>query len=292
MGIIAISRGSYTRGKDIAERVAQRLGYKCISREIVLKASEDFSVPEIKLLNAIQDSPSILDRITRGKEKYITFFRSALYNRLKQDNIVYHGFAFHFFLKDIPHVLKARIISDLEDRVGIVKERDGVSQKEALRFIQGIDLQRSKWGRKLYGIDVSDPSLYDLVLNTARFPMEYIVELICRTAQLERFQTTPASRRAMEDLALAAEVETLLFNIKPRAEVCIENGFISLKTETQVSPDSPLVDSMEKIMKMIPAVKGIKVVTTRHPDDRSVCIGDPGSASTEGVAATFFTELG
>ena len=43
MGIIAISRGSYTKGKTIAEKLAQRVGYQCISREVLLKASEDFS---------------------------------------------------------------------------------------------------------------------------------------------------------------------------------------------------------------------------------------------------------
>ena len=292
MGIIAISRGSYTRGKDIAERVARRLGYRCISREILLEASKDCNIPEIKLLHAIQDAPSILDRITRDKEKYIIFFRSALYNRIKEDNVVYHGFAFHFFVKDIPHVLRVRINADLEDRLGIVMERDNVSRKEALRSIENVDLQRKKWGRRLYGIDVSESMLYDLVLNATRFPQEDIVDLICRAARLKHFQTTPASKRAMEDLALAAQVETLLFNIKPRAEICIENGFVSLRTEAQVNQNSPLVNSMEKIMKMIPAVKGIKVVTAGHPDDRAVCIGDPAGASVRGVDRTFFTELG
>ncbi|MBW1943607.1 MAG: cytidylate kinase-like family protein [Deltaproteobacteria bacterium] len=292
MGIIAISRGSYTKGKTIAEKLAQRVGYQCISREVLLKASEDFSIPEENLLRAIEDAPSFLDRITRGKEKYITFFRASLYNSLKLDNVVYHGFAYHFFLGDIPHVLKVRIITDLEDRLAMVMERDDLSRKGALRFIENIDQQRSKWGRKLYGIDVSDPNLYDLVLNTGRITEEDATDVICRMAELPRFQTTSASKKAMEDLALAAEVETHLFNVRPRVEVCIDNGFISLKTEAQVSQDSQLVNKIEEIMKMIPGVKGIKVVSSKDPDDRSVCIAEPGGASTEGGAPTFFTDLG
>ncbi len=292
MGIIAISRGSYTRGKKVAEKVAQRVGYQCISREVILKASEDFSIPEESLLRAIEDAPSFLDRITRGKEKYITFFRASLYSSLKPDNVVYHGFAYHFFLGDIPHVLKVRIITDLEDRLGIVMERDKLSRKEALRSIYNIDQQRIKWGRKLYGIDVADPNLYDLVLNTGRITEDDAADVICSMAQLPRFQTTPASKKAMEDLALAAEVETYLFNVRPRVEVCIDNGFISLKTEAQVSQDSPLVDKIEEIMKMIPGVKGIKVMSSKDPDDRSVCIAEPGGSSTDGGAPTFFTDLG
>jgi hypothetical protein len=39
MSVITISRGSYSHGKEIAEKVAQKLGYECISREIILEAA-------------------------------------------------------------------------------------------------------------------------------------------------------------------------------------------------------------------------------------------------------------
>jgi hypothetical protein len=39
MGVITISRGSYSKGKEIAEKLAQKLEYDCISREILLQAS-------------------------------------------------------------------------------------------------------------------------------------------------------------------------------------------------------------------------------------------------------------
>ena len=49
MGIITIARGSYSHGQEIAEKVAQKSGYDCISREVILEASEEFNIPEIKL---------------------------------------------------------------------------------------------------------------------------------------------------------------------------------------------------------------------------------------------------
>ncbi len=69
MAVITISRGSYSRGKEVAEKVAQKLGYECIAREIILEASEEFNIPEVKLIRAIHDSPSILNRFAYGKEK-------------------------------------------------------------------------------------------------------------------------------------------------------------------------------------------------------------------------------
>ena len=62
--IITISRGSYSRGKKVAEKVAKELNYECISRDILLEASEHFHIPEIKLVRAIHDSPGILNRFS------------------------------------------------------------------------------------------------------------------------------------------------------------------------------------------------------------------------------------
>ncbi|MBS3779973.1 MAG: cytidylate kinase family protein [Desulfovermiculus sp.] len=49
MAIITISRGSYSRGRQVAEKLGQRLGYKVISREVLISTSAQFNIPEIKL---------------------------------------------------------------------------------------------------------------------------------------------------------------------------------------------------------------------------------------------------
>ena len=78
MAIITISRGSYSRGKEIAEKVAARLGYSLLSRDILLQASEEFNIPEIRLVRALHDAPSVLERFTHGKERYVSFIQQAL----------------------------------------------------------------------------------------------------------------------------------------------------------------------------------------------------------------------
>ena len=56
MSIVTISRGSYSKGKDVAEKLAQKLQYDCVSREILLEASEEFNIPEISLVRADRKS--------------------------------------------------------------------------------------------------------------------------------------------------------------------------------------------------------------------------------------------
>jgi len=62
MAINTISRGSYSRGKEVAEELAKRLGYECVSRDILLEASTEFNIPEIRLVKALHDAPSVLER--------------------------------------------------------------------------------------------------------------------------------------------------------------------------------------------------------------------------------------
>ena len=145
MAIITISRGSYFRGKEVAEKLAQKLGYACLSREILLEASEEFNIPEIKLIRAIQDAPTILDRFFGEKEKFVAFIRAALLKHVQKDNVVYHGLFGHFFLQDIPHVLKVRIVGDLEARVADEVKREGISAAKAREILTRDDAERRKW---------------------------------------------------------------------------------------------------------------------------------------------------
>ena len=55
MSIITISRDSYSHGKEVAEKVAKKLGYESIARDIVLEAAGEFHIPEIKLKRALHD---------------------------------------------------------------------------------------------------------------------------------------------------------------------------------------------------------------------------------------------
>ena len=257
MSVITISRGSYSHGKAIAEKVADKLGYECVAREILLEASKEFNIPELKLFHAIHDAPSILNHFIYGKEKYIAYIQATLLKHLQKDNVVYHGFAGHFFVKHIPHVLKVRVTADLKDRIRIVRDRDRVSQKEALRLIIKLDDQRKKWGVQLYGIDTSDPNLYDLVVHVRKITEEDAADIICNTVGLEHFQTTSESQQAIDDLCLADNVRAALIKLKPDIDVSAQNGVVDIKTREMESKEWELVQNMENIAARIPGAKGI-----------------------------------
>ncbi len=251
MSIITISRGSYSRGKEVAEKLAQKLSYECISRDVLLEASDQFNIPEIKLIRAIHDAPSILERFTFGKERYMAYIRAALLKSVQKDNVVYHGLAGHFFLQGIPHVLKVRIIADLEDRIREEMRRENTTEAEARAIIKKDDEERRKWGQHIYGADPWDPSLYDMVLHIKTLSVEDAVNVILCVLGTPSFKTTPESQKLLDDLALAARIEAALVEEFPTVKVTAENGEIAIHMKSSLAEDPEVAGRIKRLANRV-----------------------------------------
>ena len=246
MSIITISRGSYSRGKEVAEKLAQSLGYQCLSRDILLEASELYNIPEIKLVRAIHDAPSILERFTYSKESYVAYIRAALLRHVQQDNVVYHGLAGHFLLQEIPHVFKVRIIADLDDRVKEEMKRENISAEEARRILLKDDEERRKWSKTVYGIDTWDPSLYDLVIKIKGVTVEGAVDII-KCSLKGPFQTTPEGQKLVDDMSLAARIEAALIHDIPSIQVEARGTEVFIYLKKDLWKDKELVSRIKRL---------------------------------------------
>ncbi len=207
MSVIVISKGSYSHGNEVAAKVAQRLDLKCISRDLLIGASKKFNIAELRLIRAIEDAPSFLEKYTFGREKYIKYIKAAILNELAKGKVIYHGFAGHFLVRDISHVLKVRIIADMEERIAYMMKRENVSKDDAVQLVKKVDEERTKWSLKLYGIDNWDSRLYDLVINIGKVTLDHAVDLVCQTMQLKAFQPTAESQKQVEKKAREALLE-------------------------------------------------------------------------------------
>ena len=57
MSIITISHEAFGDGRAVAERVAAILGYPCMSREVLVKASQRYGIAETKLVEVLEEKP-------------------------------------------------------------------------------------------------------------------------------------------------------------------------------------------------------------------------------------------
>lgn len=279
MAIISFSRGSFSHGKEIAECVAVKLGYECISQEILLEASQFSHVSEDKLFHSLHDAPGLIDRISHARERFVDWFKAALLEHLAKDRVVYHGLAGAVLLGNVPRILKVRVIAGVEERVKLVQRRLNLSRKKALDRIAYEDRNRAEWYRTIYQKDMNDPFLYDMVLHIGRLTIDDACDIVCQTASGDSFQTTAQSRAALVDLALANHIKVVLEGVC-KADVTVKDGIVHirvsgqrLKTDGVSSPKvkhqvqdqirEDLYDQISALVTDIPGVKDIDCAIER-----------------------------
>lgn len=74
--------------------------------------------------------------------------------------------------------LKILLTAPLETRVARIADRDDIPYEEARReTITREGSERARY-QEYYGIDISDPSIYDVVLNTAKYDLDGVVGVL------------------------------------------------------------------------------------------------------------------
>lgn len=270
MAIVTISRAVYSRGKEVAEKVAERMSYDCISREVLLDASDKFAIPEIKLERAIHDAPSILDRFSHGRQSYIAYIQSELTKRVCGDNVVYHGLAGQFFLRGIDHVLNVCLFANLEDRIAEEIKQKGGTEEDARGLILKDDQERRKWTQTLYGVDLYDPTLYHLVITVGRLSTDDAVELICHTLNTSKFSATSTSKRKMQDLMLASSVKAALIDTFTDISVSCDFGNVVIHTKSSNRQVEKIQEQAKTLSQQLDGINNIEVHAGAHAPKNAV----------------------
>jgi len=256
MSIITISRGTFSGGKLIAECAADRLGYECVSREVMLEAAQKYGVSADQLAAAVEKAPRFLDRLGRHRDAYLAFFRATLCDWALRDNIVYHGHAGHFLLAGVDHVLRARVVAPIEYRIEAAMKRLSASRQEATAHIEKVDQERRKWTHFLYGVAWEDSHHYDVVLNLEKMSVETACETLAQLVGRADFQPTPESRAAMQALAIKSRVLAALAADPRTADASVDVMVEGAKVILQGSVG--MKSTLDAIPEVVQGVAGVE----------------------------------
>ncbi len=258
MSIVTVSRGTFSGGRNLAECVAEKLGYRCVAREVLTKAARQYGVDEEKIYKSLIEKPGFLERRTLERIHYTAYIQAALCSEVQGDNVVYHGHAGHLLLKGIPHVLRVRVIANMEQRIKAAMERQGLGREEAIEHIEHVDAGRAKWVKYLYGVDWSNPSLYDLVINLDHVSIASACDIVYASVALGEFETTPESQRMMDDLVISTEARARIARDGSigDAEVELEAhaGVVSIAGTAGSMEEA---DKIKQIVRSTPGVTGV-----------------------------------
>ena len=171
--------------------------------------------------------------------------------------MVYHGLAGHFFVQKIPHIMKVRILANLEDRVKEEMKRENISADQARHILVRDDIERRKWSLALYGLDTWDHRFYDMALHLETIGIDDAVETILHMIQRPCFQTTSESRQMLDDLSLSAQVEAALVNEYPKVKADATRGAVYVSIRGSIVDEKRI---SEKVRQMLSDIEGVEKV--------------------------------
>jgi cytidylate kinase len=92
--------------------------------------------------------------------------RDTILRLASRGNVVLIGRGAHAIASGREDVVHVRLVASLDDRVEYYRQMRDVPKRIALRAIRDEDRARRRYIKQYFGVDIEDPLLYHLVINT------------------------------------------------------------------------------------------------------------------------------
>lgn len=182
---ITISREVGALGTAVGTAIGERLGWPVYDRTIVEKIAEEIRQPAFHL-QAFDERPAhwlddcltaLSSRYKVNADVYLKYLIGAIRGLGKVGHCVIVGRGANCILPP-ESTLRVRLVAELPDRIRVMAQQHGVSEKEAAALVEKTDRERDHFVRQRFGQNPADPHLYDLLLNTSRLNVEECAEII------------------------------------------------------------------------------------------------------------------
>src|SRR2546429_3498430 len=216
MAIIVISHQMGAGGPEIGMALAQRLGYRYVNQELLLDAARRYGLAEEKLSHLEESKPTLFERFDPETRHHIPGLQTTQFEFAEKDDAVLMRGGGQWLLRGEPHALRVRLIAPFEHRVKQWIKRttemtgETPNQRAAADLVRRDDVEKSGRMRYLYEVDIADPTLYELVVNTEKMKYEAAVAVIEGFVRRPDMATTDAGRQMVVSWALASRVQVAL----------------------------------------------------------------------------------
>jgi cytidylate kinase len=264
MAIIAICRGTKSGGDALAQCLAESLQYPTLGREVVQTAATEMGVPPEDLGEMMEGKPGILGRVSVLRRVYVGAVRAALADAAAAGALVYHGLAGGLLLRGAPGVFCVRLIAPVELRVQALRESHRMDQAEAESYIRDVDDARTRWVKILYGEDIHDPALYDMVPNLETFTISEVCEMVTAAVSRPEFEISGDRLADLKDFRIGCRVRLAL--LEDIGTQSLDLDVSSRRGTVEVFGNAPMLKTGEvgdRITEIAGAVPGVEQVRLR-----------------------------
>ncbi|MDR3567956.1 MAG: cytidylate kinase family protein [Syntrophobacteraceae bacterium] len=194
MAVITVFREPGAMGKEVAARIAGRLGFSLVDRAKLVQLSGEVDLDEARLLHveeAISKGGGKIDPETEG---YARLFQDLIAQLAEEQDLVVLERGAQGLFRDRPGTLHVRFVAPRKFRVAQVKNREGLSERNALRLVRTLEAERTRYLRALYHLSAADPTLYDLTLRMDRVSVEQALNIIVTAVEEMGIRQAPREK--------------------------------------------------------------------------------------------------
>lgn len=183
--MISISREFGTGGHHIAAMIAEDLGIKLYDRALLDHVAEENGL-DVQHLERYDERPKI-PIISRRVNGHSNSLEDALVHMQTEflqkkadegESFVVVGRCAETALQGREGLIKVFILGDRESKLENVKNKFGISDKEALRKMKRHDMRRKAYHNRHSEMKWGDSRGYDLCINDSKLGVKKTVELI------------------------------------------------------------------------------------------------------------------
>jgi cytidylate kinase len=239
MPIIIISSETEQSAQQIAQATADALGYQCIGPELLSEIAAKYGIPADKLSEALGNEQSRFRKMrAKRRSQLLAYIEAEVLDRLMADNIICWGLASHLYVQGVSHAMKVRLLANSAQEAEMIAQQRGVSIQRAAKQIQNAIQKQEQWALSAYGLNESESSMYDLVINQGQIDPDEAVRTIAGAVAYRKFKPMTYSIKSLAENALAAKVKTKLLETLSDIRVQARDGRVvvtskALKRERQ-----------------------------------------------------------
>ncbi len=206
--VISVVRQVGSAGEEVAQSVAQKLGFRYIDYQIIQDAAREAGV-SAETVSEAEHTPSLMTRILEALARnpsmpvaawadpvplstsplitstdYRTFVEDVIRDLAAQGNCLIVGHAAQVILKDRHDTLRVLVTGSTQFRVRRVMSGMAVDEKTALKTVEKTDAERVDYFKRFYDTGYLSPWTYDLCINTDHMSPAQAADLIAHAATL------------------------------------------------------------------------------------------------------------
>jgi cytidylate kinase len=201
--LITVSRQYGAGGSDVAQRVADALGWRVVDNELVERVASRAGLTPETVAELEERAPSFMERLARvlasatpelfppptgtvpehSEGDLVRLTEAVVAEMAAEGQVVLVGRAAPAVLDRAEGALHVKLVASPVYRIRVTAERYGLDPKDAERIMRETDANRERYHREYYGRDWNDPLNYHLVLNTERLGLEGAASIIVAEVQ-------------------------------------------------------------------------------------------------------------